>query len=373
MLQRSLPLPLLLMLVCQCASARRPAPHTPDLSRLLDELRASQAAHQADDRPDFLAHARAAAQAAPAHPVAPYNLACALALVGQPVEAAAELDRLSAAGVAFDLDHDRDFDPIRQAPAFVAARERLEAVRARRIETSRVAFTLPDRDLLTEGIAYDSLTGGFYVSSVHQRKIILRTRLGRVADFAQSGLFGVLALAIDPQRRLLWACTSAMPEMNGFTPEDEGRAALIAFELPGGAERLRALLGGGGKHNCNDLALDGTGGVYVADPVGHAILYLAAGAQKLVPVATVRAPQGLVLEPNGHALLVADYGMGLLRLALPDGAVTPLAAPDDAVLTGIDGLCALPGGDLAAVQNGVEPHRTVRLRLSADRAAVREV
>src|SRR5262249_46616073 len=163
--------------VCQCASTRRAPPQTPDLPRLLDELRASQVAHQADDRPGFLAHARAAVQAAPAHPVARYNLACAFALVGQPVEAAAELHRLSAAGVAFDLDHDSDFDPIRKAPSFAAARERQQAVRARRIEGSQVAFTLADRDLLTEGIAYDSPTGDFYVSSVHQRKIILRTRL----------------------------------------------------------------------------------------------------------------------------------------------------------------------------------------------------
>jgi hypothetical protein len=63
---------------------------------------------------------------------------------------------------------------------------------------------------------------------------------------------------------------------------------------------------------------------------------------------------------------VADYSLGIVRVT--DGKVTPLATP--VVLTGCDGLCAVPGGDLVAIRNGVEPSRALRLRLSSDRSRI---
>src|SRR5262249_59808600 len=122
----------------------------------------------------------------------------------------------------------------------------------------QVALTLADPDLLTEGIAYDAASGDFYVSSVHKRKIVRVGTDGAVSDCVregQDGLFGTLALALDGERRVLWACSSAMPEMNGFRPEDAGRAALYAFELPGGRLRARIEPPAAPRHNCNDLAL----------------------------------------------------------------------------------------------------------------------
>ena len=72
---------------------------------------------------------------------------------------------------------------------------------------------------------------------------------------------------------------------------------------------------------------------------------------------------------DGSHLIVADYSSGLHHISLTDGAVTRLGAPDDAVLVGIDGLIALDG-DILALQNGVRPHRVLRLTLSGARTAV---
>src|SRR5262249_18857271 len=234
------------------------------------ELRAVTADHQRNDVAGFLAHCRAAVAAAPGHPTARYDLACAHAMAGHADEAVAELDRLAAESILFDVDHDTDFDRIRQTPAFVAFRERASAVRARRVERSRVAFSLAERDLLTEGIAYDDSTGDFFISSVHHHKIVRVGKDGRASDFANE-TFGVLALAVDAPRRLLWACTSAMPEMDGFTKDLDGRAALVALDLATAAPQRRIELAGAGRHNCNDLAIDPSGVVYVSDPLAHHI------------------------------------------------------------------------------------------------------
>ncbi len=57
------------------------------------------------------------------------------------------------------------------APGFAEVRRALE-VNRRPVVKSTVAFTLPERDLLTEGIAYDPRTRAFFVGSVHRRKIV---------------------------------------------------------------------------------------------------------------------------------------------------------------------------------------------------------
>src|SRR5689334_17930598 len=143
----------ILILICVPACARGASEQ--NLLSALGEMRAAQIDHDRKNDAGFLAHALAAVRESPGHPFARYTLACAYGRAGRAAEAVAELDRLAARDIVFDVDHDGDFDPIRRAPAFEALRIRLGAIRARRVERSRVAFGLAARDLLTEGIAHD--------------------------------------------------------------------------------------------------------------------------------------------------------------------------------------------------------------------------
>lgn len=63
-------------------------------------------------------------------------------------------------------------------------------------------------------------------------------------------------------------------------------------------------------------------------------------------------------------LYVADYARGILRVDLAARELRLLDSPGDAAAVGIDGLY-LDRGGLVGIQNGVTPHRVVRLRLSA--------
>jgi len=156
--------------------------------------------------------------------------------------------------------------------------------------------------------------------------------------------------------------------MEGYLPAEEGRAALFAFALDSGKlARKLSPPGPAASHNFNDLAQDARGTLYLSDAVSGQIWRLAADAtalEELVPTG-LASPQGLVVAADGRTLFVADYSRGLWRVELPGGALHAVAGPADLVLAGIDGLVADGRGGLVAIQNGVNPHRVVRLALDA--------
>src|SRR5262249_21357747 len=150
-------------------------------------------AYQAKDYPQFLAHMRALDARMPGLPRVMYNLAAAEALAGSPDDAVARLARLAATGLAFWIERDDDFRGLRDRADFQAVVRTMKANRAPR-GRAEPAFTLRERDLLTEGVAYDPDTRTWFVSSVAHRKIVAIDASGRQRDFipqARDGVFGV--------------------------------------------------------------------------------------------------------------------------------------------------------------------------------------
>jgi sugar lactone lactonase YvrE len=302
-----------------------------------------------------------------------YNLACAEALLGHAPEAARLLDQLAGMGLAPNAAGDPDFERVRAAPAFQQALGRL-AENRKPIERSEVAFTLPEKDLIPEGVAHDAKTDSFFVSSVRQRKVVRRDAQGSVRDFVPSGQDGLLAaaaLAVDATRRALWISTAAVPEMAGFHADQDGQSFVVEYDLDSGTLRrkLSPPVAGG---RLSDLAVGPRGELAVSDPITGRVYLLEQGALRvLVDTGPLGSAQGLTFAPDGR-LFVADYVQGPARVDVGTGEVRLLDAPGDAAVTGIDGL-AWSDGALIGIQNGVEPHRVVRMSLEGDRVAHVEV
>src|SRR6476661_3454181 len=153
-----------------------------------DSVLASRAAYQqavkayeAHDVPGFLAHAREAERLRPDHGGVIYTLASAYAMAGDTAGAFAMLRRFAALGYTADVMADSDLASLRSLPQFDAVRRSLSR-NATPLMRSEAAFTLPERDLLTEGIAYDPRAGTFFVGSVYHRKILRVDRSGRVTE-----------------------------------------------------------------------------------------------------------------------------------------------------------------------------------------------
>ena len=334
--------------------------------------REARAAYDAGDKAGFLRLTEQIAVLRPGDVFVLYNLACGQALNGQTDAAVRTLQQIVAHRSYADLDADTDFDSIRQTEGYRKARAEMAALRTQEITSGAVvAFTIPEKGLVPEGVAYDPKTTSFFVSSIRRRKVVRVDANGRVTDFvkpAQGGLRSAAGIAADPKSRSLWIASEAMPHMEGFRKGDPPASALFEFDLDTGKLRreLRPPVTDP-PAAFDDLTVAADGRVYVNDGRNPRIWTLAPGASALelfVESDAFRGTQGLASTPDGKSLYVSDYSR-LFRVDVASKRVTPLAVPPDAALNGADGL-VYSSGSLYGIQNGVEPHRVTRIDLGGD-------
>jgi sugar lactone lactonase YvrE len=293
-----------------------------------------------------------------------YRLAQALARAGQADEAVRWVKSALDQGLDLDLG-DAAFASLRDREDWKEQLARAEG--GKPVATSRLAFRIPDPELIPEGIAWDPKTGDFFVGSLHKKKIVRVGRDGRARDFAaagQDGLEDVLGLHVDSDRRTLWVCTAASGRAGGRA----GRSGLLAYDLDSGKVRSAVWLeNGDGRHLLNDLAITAAGEVFVTDSDAATLWKLAVGARVLeafVGPGTFLYPNGVALSADGARLYVADFKHGLSTVDLATREPLPLPHPDGVSPYGVDGLCR-DGPDLVAVQNGAGRERIVRYGLDA--------
>ena len=327
-----------------------------------------RAAYDAKDHARFLAVVTRMNAVRPDHPTVMTNMAGAYALNGRTGDAMAVLDRLAAMKIAVDT-RDSDFDAVRSDPRFVRLAAEFDALRTARVEGADVAFRIPEKGLITEGLAYDPVTKSFFVTSARKGTLHRIDRSGVAHPFPIEGgsaLHGLSGAGIDAKRRLIWVCSTASPRWERYAKGDPNDASIAAIDLRTGMV-VRHVKAGDSEAFFDDLTVARDGTVYVSDSTG-AVLRLRPGARELdtvVPHGAIRSPQGLALSADERLLYVADYGGAVRAVDLRMGDVVRLTMPADVQPMGIDGL-ERSGQSLIAVQNGITPNRVVRFDLSAD-------
>jgi len=333
-----------------------------------DDLRKdARTAYEGREYPRYLKDMLRMDAIRPNHPTTLVNLAGANALNGQRDEALRIIRLLVAEKVYFDTA-DTDFDSLRSDSRFQTLDAQLKALAVERVGSTEIAFRIPEKGLITEGLAFDQGKGEFYVTSVRKGKILRIDGNGQSHLFTKSDsrLRGLSGIGIDGKRRILWACSTASPRFERFQNGEANEASLVGFNLKTG-RIVRQIRPADGGAFFDDLTVGSDGTVFVSDSTG-AILFLRPGKntlQTLVDHGVIRSPQGSVLSADEKTLYVADYGGPIRRVDVGMGRVTPLEAPSDFQPMGIDGLTR-SGRSLIAVQNGITPNRIVRLDLSAD-------
>lgn len=332
-----------------------------------------QEAYQAGKYDVFLSEMRRAFAVRPDHPRIIYNLASALALNGKPDEALTLLERLGAMGLSMPAEKDDDFRSLAGQDRFRVACARL-ASNGTAYGSSVPSVTIPGKQLILEGLAYDPSSRSVFASSVRERKILRVDSAGTSSLFADRsvGLWSVFGMAVDSKRRVLWAATGAVPQTDGFTAADAGKSAIVGFDLSTGKVVQRLEPADGKQHSLGDVTLAPNGDLFASDSNGGALFVARAGSKSLdvlVPEGELLSPQGLAVTPDGSRLLVGDYALGLCVVDLHSKKVSRVAAPDSVCLLGIDGL-SMSGRDLIVIQNGIRPHRVVRVRMTEGFKAV---
>ena len=294
-----------------------------------------------------------------------FRLAVACAEQGDRDRAVAWLEKATALGSDFDLANDPALASLRTLSAF----RQLEA-RARErppVHSSRIAFRIPEPDLIPEGIAWDPSERSFYIGSLYKRKIVRLGQHGTAHDFVASGrdgLWTVLGMKVDPVRRILWVNSAA----DSRAGEAAGSSGLFAFDLPSGRLLERHILDGRTqKHLFNDLVVTTGGDVFLTDSESGAVYRHAFASRALdafLPAGSFSYPNGIALDEAGRRLYVADFAKGISLVEIDTKKTSPLAHPPNVTLHDVDGLYRYDTS-LVAIQNGAGMERVVQFRLDS--------
>ena len=325
------------------------------------------AALRAGDTATAMREVTRAAAAWPRQPAYVWGLAVLSARTADTIALRRALGSYADLGMGRDLRRDTVFARYLAMPVVDELATRL-AANLQPMDRSRTVLTIPDSTLWPEGLDHDPESGRFYLTSVAHGTVLEVAPRGESREVIKRrspGIGSILAARVDAARDVLWATTSGMPGMQGYTEGDSSIAALLRVSLRNGTvERRWDLPVRPGGHVLGDLSIGPAGDIFFTDSNEPVVYRLRPGADTLESFRSplFRSLQGSAPTPDGKAVYIADYSHGILRLDLTTGDVTRLGEPALGTSLGIDGI-ALHGNSIIAVQNGVGAPRIVRLRL----------
>jgi sugar lactone lactonase YvrE len=306
----------------------------------------------------------------PNYPRFIYNIAALQTLLGNNTEAIKALNQLADMGLVFAVEKQEEFAPLKSLNEFKVVLKKFESNQIPTVK-SEPAFTLDEKGLVTESVAYDPTTQTFYVSSVHKRKIVSLDKNGALKNFSgeQDGLWSVLGIKVDAKRRHLWVVSSAFPQMMNFKKDEEGFAGVFKYDLNTGKLIKKYVLSNKpAPHGFGDLIVSAGGDVFISDSLNPSVYIIRSQKDELelfLENENFASPQGLAFSDDEKHLFMADYSRGIFDIDVKTKNVTYLASPANATLHGIDGLYFYKGS-LIGIQNGVNPNRIIRVALSSD-------
>ena len=304
----------------------------------------------------------------PKHPTVLYNLACSYSLNEMKNEAIKILEELVKISPNPDVINDKDFNFIKDSKDFQIICEKIKEATSI-ISNSEVAFTLPERDLHAESIAYDEKTGKFFVSSIHKRKILSIDKSGKIEDFIKQGeiaeLDGVLGIKIDSVERILYASSSAYDNVIDYKPEDKGRTGVFLFDLDSG-KLIKKYMFRDKDFGIDDVLVHSIGDIYLSNTKDIRIIKKGNDKVELfVENEQFASLQGIDFTPDEQKMFIADYRNGLFLIDLKSKAMVKIKHPENLKVHGIDGLYFYTGS-LIAIQNGLKPSQVTQFYLNKD-------
>ncbi len=296
-----------------------------------------------------------------------YLLAAAQTISGQSPAAMESLSKLRSMKSCL-VPRPSTFDELNEMPSYDEIVKEIKS-NAEALRSSEAAFSVAEKDLIPEGIAFDPAEKAFYVSSLYKRKIVRIDASGKVMDFTtpgQDGLYSVLGMKVDAGRNHLWVVSSAEPEMKGYHKKEGNLAALFQYDLKTKKLIKKIATDASSSHLLNDLSIDSGGTVYVTDTDTGEIFRIAKDSDKLevfAPKGTFVNPNGIDISTDGKQLFVADAVQGIYKIDTQTRAVQFLLYPKGIPTAGLDGMYFYDQS-LIGISNVVSHGRVLRFRLN---------
>ncbi len=247
---------------------------------------------------------------------------------------------------------------------------------------SELAFRIAERDLIPEGIAYDPVSGSFFIGSVRKSKIMQISRDGIYSTFIPKhkyGLWQVIGMRVDAERRILWANSANGDYMNDYDINYPDSTGIFKFDLNTKTLIKKYIIKRkAGARYFNDLTVAKDGSVF-ATTVDYSVVYKIDQKDDVL-TEFLKMPgnariNGIDISPDSKYLFVTS-NEDLQRVTIVSKQVDKLISPSKDKLGFVDGLYYYKNS-LIAVQTHVAGNkrskRIVRYFLDKDGIKVKEI
>jgi DNA-binding beta-propeller fold protein YncE len=232
---------------------------------------------------------------------------------------------------------------------------------------SEKAFQITEPDLIPEGMAYDPVTKAFYISSLAECKVVKVDKNGKVTDFTssrQDGLFAVVGMQVDTERRHLWVCHGFGYPNISIPKEFFGSTGVYKYDLDTGKLLKKYMLSGEEKHFLNDITLTQDGIAYISDSFVSGVYKIDSQEdvlKRFVELKDHRYPNGIAYSPDTDKIFVSTSD-DLVAVDAKTGKAMVIAYPENIKAAGNDGLYYYNHG-LVGIQNIINKGRIVFIQL----------
>jgi len=238
-----------------------------------------------------------------------------------------------------------------------------------------ILFTIPEHDLYPENIAFDRVSGDYFLGSMGHSRILRIHGDGSYEDFAtgmEPLLQSAVGMKVDARRRRLWVC-SGRYTLFGGSVEGPAQSGVLLFDLEDGSLLKSWMMEQPSPaHIFNDLTLAADGAAYATTTMFGQIVRLSPEKDEMELVLDTPGSHnnGITMDPD-ERFLFFTLDREISRLELATGEVKKLEVPEEGGL-GTDGLYFFEGSLIS-----VKPrlNQVVRLHLteSLDRVGRVEV
>ncbi len=343
-----------------------------DIQQLLKMAREKGEKQQHADQETILQHL---VSLRPFNPDFRFALAKSYALQDKKSEAYNDLIKLQKAGLSYPVGDKKGFENISSTNVFTYIEDGMLANAKSFGEGSKV-FEVSDNysGMLFENLVYDSKAERFLLASVRAGEVYQYSEKEGFRKFINAsnpatGPWGMIDIAIDSGADVLWTASATMPHYNGTTQANFGQSMISKFKLSTGelmnnfamAKTAQPML-------FSNLHVTKNQNLYFSNVFSNQVFKISKDSEQVEPVfsltglSTIKA---ITSNAEESVLYVSDFDQGIFLVNLNTKQTAPLIKSPDGFFAGFNDLF-YDGGDLVAIQSGVEPARLMRFVLKQD-------
>lgn len=300
----------------------------------------------------------------PSHPKFTYNLASAYALNQQNDAAVEMLEKIVLMNNSVSFEEDADFKSIQNSPQYTKVLT-LKKKLNDSITNSVKLLSLSEKELHPEGLLILNNQKIGLAASIRKRKIVsFDLKTGQCTDWLiKNDMLAVFSMKADAKNEFLWVATAAIPEMENYSKELEGKAEILKIAIK--TKEIVNRYTFDGQHLFGDLVVTKANVVYLSDSAKAKIYKIEKDefTEWLNLENEAFNLQGITLNASEDKLFVADYLKGILSVSIKNQSKHWIQFPKGTTQKGIDGL-TFYNNSLLAIHNGVSPNRIIRYFLN---------